>query len=64
MVNEKQKYNSEPDLHIADVENKLITVALARSAGHRGDAAERLGISLRSLKRKIMLRRAKDAQVL
>lgn len=60
----KQKYNNEPDLNIADIENKLVTVALARTSGHRGDAAELLRISQRSLKRKIALRRAKDEQVL
>jgi len=58
----KHKYNNEPDLNIATVENKLITVALARTSGHRGDAAELLGISLRSLKRKITKRRAKDKE--
>ena len=52
MVDEKRKYNSEHDLNIADMENKLITVALAK-ASNRTAAAELLGISLRSLKRKI-----------
>ena len=49
--------NKEAMFNIKEIENKLITVALARSAGHRGDAAELLGISMRSLKRKITLRR-------
>lgn len=58
-----QKYNNEPDLRIAAVEEKLITVALGRSAGHRGDAAERLGISVRSLKLRIKQRRSNDEKV-
>jgi len=59
-----QKYNREPDLNIKAMEEKLITVALAKSAGHRGNAAELLGISPRSLERKISARRAKDEQVI
>jgi len=45
------------------MEEKLITVALAKSP-NRAEAAESLGISLRSLKRKITARRAKDEQVI
>jgi len=59
MVSMMQK---ESMFNIKDIENKLITVALARSA-NRSDAAELLGISLRSLKRRITARRAADKEV-
>ena len=60
MVSMMQK---ESMFNIKDIENKLVTMALARTSGHRGDAAELLGISLRSLKRRITKRRAADKEV-
>jgi len=40
-----------------EVENKLITIALASTDGHRVKAAKLLGMSIRSLYRKIWERR-------
>jgi len=41
-------------------ENQLITIALAMHNGHREKTAEFLGISKRSLKRKITMRKKVD----
>lgn len=47
-------------LNINDNENKLITIALARTGGNRTEAAKLLGISVRNLQYKIRKRTEKD----
>jgi len=47
-------------LTIKDAEDKLITIALAKSNGRRDLAAVMLGISIRKLQQRLAKRRAED----
>lgn len=40
-------------LNLKEIEDKVITIAMGRANGHRANAAKMLGISNRSLQRKL-----------
>lgn len=46
--------------YLRDIHNKLVTIALAKSAGNRKKAAKQLGISVRTLHRFIHERITED----
>ena len=47
-------------LNLKVIEDQVITIAMARADGHRGTAAKLLGISDRTLQRKLRIRSKKD----
>jgi transcriptional regulator with PAS, ATPase and Fis domain len=52
-INSIESYCSDVNLNLNDMEVRLITLALERSGGHQIDAAKLLGISSRTMIRRV-----------